>query len=73
MHLESIYGKRASKQGLDPENTSILGLCCVENGLPYDSSFLDLAAVKMGKKPGEISLNNAKEYFGENWTSTITK
>lgn len=67
MHPDSIYGKRAIKAGLDPAKTSIHGLCCVENGLPYDSSVMALAARKAGRK--EISARDAERLFGENVNS----
>jgi len=71
MHPESTYGLRAAKVGLDPAKTSTLGLCCVENGLPYDSSFIALAAKKAGKE--SISIAEAERIFGKNWTDVICK
>lgn len=71
MHPNSLYGRRATAAGLKPEETSILGLCCVEHGLPYNSSFLDLAAKKLGL--ASVSLEQAEEALGKNWTSTICK
>ena len=69
MNPQSNYGIRAIKAGLDPETTSILGLCCVENGLPYESSYTELAAKKAGLE--RISIREAERIFGENWTSVI--
>jgi len=71
MHPDSNHGRRAVRLGLDPETTSILGLCCVENGLPYNSSHIALAAKKAGLE--EISISEAEKRFGKNWTSHICK
>lgn len=69
MNEESNYGIRAIKVGLNPEKTSILGLCCVENGLPYESSYTELAAKKAGLE--RISIQEAVRIFGGNWTYLI--
>jgi hypothetical protein len=68
---QSRYSTRCSVYGRTPLTISHLGLCCLESGLPEDSSFLDLAAVLMGKKPGEISIQDAIDRFGPAWASKI--
>jgi len=71
MDPQSHYGRRAINVGLNPLTTSILGLCCVENGLPHESSFIALAAKKAGLK--DISIDEAKRLFGEDWTHKICR
>jgi hypothetical protein len=72
MHPKSKQGKRAIKLGLNPNTTSIFSLCCAENNLkPENSSFIDLAAAKLGKT--QISINDAKKAFGQNQVREICK
>ena len=67
----SIYGERAIKVGLDPKMASILDVCCLENGLQFGSSFIDLAARKAGLS--SISIEYAENHFGKNWVDKIFK
>ena len=72
MHPKSNQGRRAIKLGLDPNTTSVFALCCAENNLnPEESAFLDLAAAKLGKT--QISVNDAKKAFGQNWSLETCK
>jgi hypothetical protein len=69
-----IRGKRATAQGLNPATCSVFDVCCHERGIdPKSSSFLDLAASRMGKAPGSISIAGAEREFGKQWTSTVCK
>lgn len=72
-HPESEMGKRAAAAGLDPSSAiSVFDVVCAEQGLdPEASSHLDIAAKKMGKELGTISIDDAKDRFGEDWMSAV--
>lgn len=70
--ISTVHRDRALAAGLDPEHCNLLQICCVENGLdPHGSTCLDLAAVKLGRQPGELSEEEIVDLYGANWVLRI--
>ncbi len=68
----NTFEERARLVGLDPSSSSLLQVCAAEHGLdPLRATCLDLAAVALGKAPGEVSEEQARWFLGEHWVLRV--